>query len=43
VIINDQYFAILLEHPLGKTLLFLAICGQAAAYFVINKIVDIKV
>lgn len=41
--INDQYFAILLEHPLGKTLLFLAICGQAAAYFVINKIVDIKV
>ena len=41
--INDQYFAILLEHPLGKTLLFLAICGQVAAYFVINKIVDIKV
>ena len=41
--VNDRYFSILLEHPLGKTLLFLAMCGQAAAYFVINKIVDIKV
>ena len=41
--VNEKYFSILLEHPLGKTLLFLAMCGQVAAYFVIKKIADIKV
>ena len=41
--VNEQYFSILLEHPLGKTLIFLAMCGQVTAYFVIKKIADIKV
>ena len=41
--VNEKYFSILLDHPLGKTLLFLAMCGQVAAYFVIKKIADIKV
>ena len=41
--VNAEYFSILLEHPLGKTLIFLAMCGQVAAYFVIKKISDIKV
>lgn len=43
LLVNPKYFAILLDHPLGKTLLFLAMCGQIAAYFVIRKIADIKV
>ena len=41
--VNAEHFSIMLEHPLGKTLLFLAMCGQVAAYFVIKKIADIKV
>lgn len=43
LLVNAKYFEILLEHPLGKTLLFLAMCGQVTAYFVIKKIADIKV
>lgn len=43
MVVNKDYFLILVNHPLGKTLLFLAMCGQGAAYFVIKKIVDIKV
>jgi tight adherence protein B len=41
--VNGEYFQILLDHPLGKTLLFLALCGQALAFLVIRKIVDIRV
>ena len=41
--VNRNYFPILIDHPLGKTLFFLAACGQVAAYFAIKKIVDIKV
>ena len=41
--VNPSYFMVLLTHPLGKVLVFAAICAQVAAYFVINKIVDIKV
>ena len=43
MLVNAKYFSILLEHPLGKTLIFLAMCGQVTAYFVIKKIADIKV
>lgn len=41
--VNAEYFTILLDHPLGKTLLFLALCGQVLAFAVIRKIVDIKI
>jgi tight adherence protein B len=41
--VNADYFAILVEHPVGKTLLFLALCGQALAFAVIRKIVDIRI
>ena len=41
--VNSDYFGVLLNHPVGKTLMFAAICAQVAAYFVISKIVDIKV
>ncbi|MDA1312948.1 MAG: type II secretion system F family protein [Acidobacteria bacterium] len=41
--VNPAYFMVLADHPLGKTLIFAAICAQVTAYFVINKIVDIKV
>jgi len=41
--VNTEYFMLLVRHPIGKTLLFVAICSQFAAYFVIQKIVDIKV
>lgn len=41
--VNPSYFMILVTNPLGKVLIFCAICAQVAAYFVINKIVDIKV
>jgi tight adherence protein B len=41
--INPQYLGLLVQHPLGKTLITLAIAGQILAYAVIRKIVDIKV
>ena len=41
--INPHYFDLLLKHPLGPTLLFLALCGQIAAYLVIRRIVNIRV
>ena len=41
--VNAEYFMILVDHPIGKTLLFLALCGQILAFLVIRKIVDIKV
>ncbi|MCB1020309.1 MAG: type II secretion system F family protein, partial [Acidobacteria bacterium] len=43
MVVNAEYFQILLNHPIGKTLLFLALCGQVLAFLVIQKIVDIKV
>jgi tight adherence protein B len=43
MLVNAEYFTILLEHPVGKTLLFLALCGQGLAFAVIRKIVDIKI
>ena len=41
--INPNYLSLLFNHPAGKTLVFLALCAQVAAYFVITRIVDIKV
>jgi tight adherence protein B len=41
--INPQYLGLLVQHPLGKTLITMAIAGQILAYAVIRKIVDIKV
>lgn len=41
--INPHYLGLLVQHPLGKTLITCAIAGQLLAYFVIRKIVDIKV
>ena len=43
MLVNRNYLSILINHPLGKILVFLAACGQVAAYFVIKKIADIKV
>ncbi len=43
MVVNQDYLAILINHPLGKILVFLAACGQVTAYFVIKKIADIKV
>jgi tight adherence protein B len=41
--VNPDYFALLLRHPLGPTLLFMALCGQILAYLVIRRIVNIRV
>lgn len=41
--INPNYLGLLFQHPLGKTLVTMAVGGQLLAYFVIRKIVDIKV
>jgi tight adherence protein B len=41
--INPHYLGLLVQHPLGKTLITCAVAGQLLAYFVIRKIVDIKV
>jgi tight adherence protein B len=41
--INAEYFKDFVAHPIGKILLFGALAGQVLAYFVIQKIVDIKV
>ncbi len=43
MLINPAYFNLLLDHPVGKPLVFIAVCSQVAAFFVINKIVDVKV
>lgn len=42
-VVNTEYFLLLVQHPIGKTLLLAAICAQVIAYFVIQRIVDIKV
>jgi tight adherence protein B len=41
--VNPDYFDLLLKHRLGPTFLFLALCGQLAAYLVIRRIVNIRV
>lgn len=41
--INPGYLGLLVQHPLGSTLITMAIGGQILAYIVIRKIVDIKV
>lgn len=43
MLVNADLFMVLVNHPTGKTLLFLGLCSQVAAFFVIRKIVDIKV
>ena len=43
MLVNPDYFMLLVNHPVGKTLLLMAMCGQLLAYLVIKKIVDIKV
>lgn len=42
-LISPSYVNLLLGHPVGKTLVFIAACSQVAAFFVIRKIVDIQV
>lgn len=42
-VVNTEYFLLLIHHPIGKMLLMAAICAQVIAYFVIQRIVDIKV
>jgi tight adherence protein B len=41
--VNPDYFDLLLEHRLGPTFLFMALCGQILAYAVIRRIVNIRV
>ncbi len=43
MMVNADLFMVLVNHPTGKTLLFLGLCSQVAAFFVIRKIVDIRV
>ena len=43
MLVNPDYFMLLVDHPVGKTLLMMAMCGQLLAYLVIKKIADIKV
>ncbi len=43
MLVNPDYFMLLVDHPMGRTLLMMAMCGQVLAYLVIKKIVDIKV
>ena len=43
MLVNPDYFMLLVDHPVGKTLLIMAMCGQLLAYLVIKKIVDVKV
>ena len=43
MLVNPGYFMVLVNHPVGKTLLLMAMCGQLLAYLVIKKIVDVKV
>jgi tight adherence protein B len=43
MMINPGYFLILIEHPIGRTLLACAALAQIVAYLVISKIADIKV
>lgn len=43
MVMNPAYMALLTGHPMGKTLIFAAGCGQILAYWVIRRIVNIKV
>lgn len=41
--ISPDYMNLLLNHSVGKTLVFVAACSQVAAFFVIRRLVDIRV
>lgn len=43
MMVNPDYFMILVNHPHGTTMLGAALCGQVLAYLVIRKIVDIRI
>lgn len=43
LLVNSEYLDILTIHPIGRMLILAGICAQALAFFVINRIVDIKV
>lgn len=43
LLVNSEYLDILTNHPIGRMLILAGICAQALAFFVINRIVDIKV
>src|SRR5690606_37225748 len=43
LMVNSDYLSILVNHPVGRVLILAGICAQALAYFVISRIVDIKV
>jgi tight adherence protein B len=43
LLVNSEYLTILTNHPSGRLLILAGICGQGLAFFVINRIVDIKV
>lgn len=42
-LVNGEYLNILFEHPVGRMLVIAGICAQALAFFIISRIVDIKV
>ena len=43
LIVNPNYLSLLTNHPVGRMLILAGICMQALAFYVINRIVDIKV
>jgi tight adherence protein B len=43
LLVNSEYLDILINHPIGRMLVLAGICAQGLAFFVINRIVDIKV
>ncbi|MBI1352807.1 MAG: pilus assembly protein TadB [Acidobacteria bacterium] len=43
MMVNPDFFMVLVRNPTGKTLLFLAFIAQVAAFFVIRKIADIRI
>ena len=43
LVMNAEHFTQFARHPFGKTALFASLAGQVLAYFVIKKIVAIKV
>lgn len=43
LMVSSGYLDILVNHPVGRILIVAGICAQILAYFVINRIVDIKV
>jgi tight adherence protein B len=43
LMVSSGYLDILVNHPVGRILIVAGICAQILAFFVINRIVDIKV